>query len=96
MTDGYMVYVPPFKVRFWRALGFHSPAAPMLTQDQLKQGWDEQVFAHTTITLSLLDRLRILISGRAKLFTIVSTKQVTVPEALTNVGFGVLYPGQKD
>lgn len=91
MTNGYMAYQPPLSERFWRCLGFHAPAAPMLTQEQLKAGWDEQVFVHTVVHVSLGDRLRLLISGKAKLFTIVSAK-VQVPEAITNVGFGVMSP----
>lgn len=88
VENGYMVYTPPLSRRIMRKLGFREPAPQLLTQEQLEAGYNEEVFTRTTITISLADRIRILLTGTAKLFIITSAK-VRIPEAVVSVSFTV-------
>jgi len=86
VENGYQVYKPAFAERLSRMLGFGLPSANLLSAEEIAQGWNEEVFTHTDLRIGFGDRLRLLLTGRAKIRIITSAK-VQIPEALVSVSF---------
>jgi hypothetical protein len=62
-TTGFcMEYVPNRRQRFWRAMGYHSAHPELPAEAEHMPGW---VATNIRVHISLLDRLRLLVSGKA-------------------------------
>ena len=86
--------------RFWRFLGFHGADHPMPQKDRTEAankviGDDfDEIVSDVHIYISFCDHLRILVSGRAQVLSLIVT-DTPVNKATTYSAFGVLRPGTK-
>lgn len=85
----YKVEKPPFKIRFWRALGFYEKRAPIPDADDLDPDW--RIIA-TIGVLDWKDRLRVLISGRIMAHQIMRSEH-PMGRVAYNAVVSVLPPG---
>lgn len=88
-------YAPePFRVRFWRRLGFHWGHVPY-QDDSEEEGWaPDSLIVETGVHLDWLDRIRVLISGNLHVGQRVKT-DVSIGRSRAVSRVGVLPPGTK-
>ena len=95
-TNGGVFYSPEPRPTIWRRLGFRHRFDQELFdwkwEDPPEEGFAEGfITTNVTITVSFLDRLRLLLSGRAELSVYTKTS-VTVDRAVGRSEFSVLPP----
>ena len=77
IENGIQVYTPSLTERLWRALGYRSHRPEMSEDGEKLPFW---IMTNTHVNMSILDRIRLLVSGKM----IVRTETRTdVPVAIT-------------
>jgi hypothetical protein len=93
VTDGAFYSVPTLRQRFWRAMGFryhHSDDPP---DADLLQGW---MCTDMGLHFGLLDRLRLLVSGRLRISSIVHMDTPSPNVCKSRMDWHIIAPGKRD
>lgn len=85
------VYTPPLITRMWRTLGYQHRIPEMSQDGERMPGW---IMIRTVIHLSILDRVRLLVSGRCLIVT-ETRADVPVATAISASSASILYPGEE-
>lgn len=88
IENGFQEFRPSLGYRVLRALGFKLPYVPRPPETE---EFPSFICTTTHVNLSFLDRLRLLVSGRLEVESVVRTS-VEVPHAVTKSEVGVWWP----
>lgn len=89
MNDHAVAARPTFSRRFWRALGWRYHLADLPAEADAMPGW---AMTHVKLQFDLLDRLRLLTSGRLRL-DIRQGLDAPVGQIISATSFEILPPG---
>lgn len=94
---GFVVYTPSRNERFWRAMGFkwhHAPGPEGWTEDGIPGLYAGWAMTHTTFQFGILDRLRLLLTGRLRTTTRHVSNQ-PIGDLRSSTDFAISYPGER-
>lgn len=90
MTNSAMMHVPTRRERFWTAMGFHYHLGEEPEGTEKMTGWMQTT---ATFDFSILDRLRLLLTGRLKVVLSIHTDG-KVDNAISRVDYIIKAPGE--
>jgi hypothetical protein len=85
-----MIYVPTLSDRFWRALGFRYHLGPDPEGTDTLPGW---TCTEIGLDFGIADRLRLLLTGRLRLRSILMTDTPSGTVCKTRLDWRILHPG---
>lgn len=83
--------MPTFAQRFWRRLGFHYHLGDEPEGNEMLPGW---MRTDMRIHFGWVDRLRILVSGRLFIASVVSTDTPSPMVCKSRMDWNIIPPGQ--
>jgi hypothetical protein len=91
MTNTARMHVPTLAERFWRKMGFHYHLGDEPEGTEKMTGWMQTT---ARFDFSVLDRLRLLMTGRLKVVLSIHTDG-KVDNAISRVDYEIKYPGDR-